>query len=198
MANLIVITNILLFTSFFLNALAHEPATSSWFHVTSRSGGEVSAKIHLYVQDVLAGENQTVYEVARASVTSTSPTSFGQVRALDDLLTALPDPGSKKVGRIQGLITSADLAKTALAMNLNFYFTSGEIAGSTICMVGRNQIDDPTRELAVVGGTGVFRFARGYAITKLYSYDVETNHGVIEYTLYVRYSDESLGEWVIE
>ncbi|CAA0807768.1 Dirigent protein 21 [Striga hermonthica] len=200
MANLSVITNILYFTSFFLvtkstiNALAPERATSAWFHVISRSGGEVSAKIHFYVQDVLGGENRTVYEVARASITSTSPTGFGQVRALDDLLTALPDPTSKKVGRIQGLITSADLAKTALAMNLNFYFMSGEIAGSTICMLGRNQLDDPTRELAVVGGTGVFRFARGYAITRLYSYDVETNHGVIEYTLYVRYPDKSSSE----
>ncbi|KAK4437659.1 hypothetical protein Salat_0099900 [Sesamum alatum] len=138
--------------------------------------------IHFYVQDLLAGENKTVFGVATASITADSPTDFGQVRVLDDLVTAEPDYYSTPVARAQGLITYADLRVAALAMNMNFVFTTG---GSTICILGRNQINLPERELAVVGGIGYFRNAGGYAITKLYSYDVEKEYGVLEYTLYV-------------
>ncbi|KAL3613969.1 hypothetical protein CASFOL_042043 [Castilleja foliolosa] len=168
----------------------HAQKKSTWFQNVGRLGNEKVVKLHFYVQDVLGGDSPTVYEVARASITSDSPSSFGQVRVLDDLLTTKPDKNSTRIGRIQGLITSADLETTALAMNLNFVFTSGEYDGSTISILGRNQIMNPERELAVVGGTGTFRFARGYAITRLYSYDVETSYGVLEYTLYVTYVDD--------
>ncbi|KAK4401859.1 Dirigent protein 21 [Sesamum angolense] len=147
--------------------------------------------LHFYVQDLLAGENKTVYEVARADITSNSTTSFGQVRVFDDLMTAGPDYNSEPIGRAQGLVTSADLAVSAFAMNLNFVFTSGRFNGSTISVLGRNQILEQQRELTVVGGTGVFRFARGYAIASTYSYDAETQNGVLEYTLYVGGSSSS-------
>lgn len=163
---------------------------AAWFENIC-AGTEKLAKVHFYVQDVLGGLNPTVYEVARASITANSPTAFGQVRVVDDLLTAEPGYDSEKVGRVQGLITSADLNTTALAMNMNFYFTSGAYNGSTISILGRNELMKSERELAVVGGTGVFRFARGYAITSTHSYDVDTSYGVIEYTLYVTYVDHS-------
>ncbi|KAK4477205.1 hypothetical protein RD792_016419 [Penstemon davidsonii] len=113
------------------------------------------------------------------------------VGVLDDLLTAEPDINSQEIGRVQGLITSADLKTSGLAMNLNFVFTAGEYKGSTISILGRNQIDDEHRELPVVGGTGIFRMARGYAITNTYSYDAVTNYGVLEYTLYVTYVEDA-------
>ncbi|CAI9765457.1 unnamed protein product [Fraxinus pennsylvanica] len=156
-----------------------------------RLGNEMTTHLQVFVQDELGGENPTVWEVARSNITSTSPTSFGQVRVVDDLMTARPDYNSERVGRLQGLITSADLQVSALAMNLNFVFTSGQYNGSTLCMLGRNPLDNQYRELAIVGGTGVFRMARGYAITNTYSYDVETSHGVLEYNIYVAYVDAS-------
>ncbi|KAK4437663.1 Dirigent protein 21 [Sesamum alatum] len=163
---------------------------NAWFQNICR-GKEKVAKLHFYVQDLLSGENTTVYEVARASITSNSPTAFAQVRVLDDLLTAEPDINSEVVGRVQGLITSADLETSALAMNLNFVFTSGQYSGSTISILGRNEIMNKERELPVVGGTGVFRFARGYAITSTHAYNVETSYGILEYTIYVTYIDDS-------
>ncbi|KAG8368126.1 hypothetical protein BUALT_Bualt15G0012700 [Buddleja alternifolia] len=195
MAKLIIV--VLMLSSLFLaipNVYARkqqgpEPKTS-WFQSICQ-GKEKVAKVHFYVQDILGGENVTVYEVANASITSTSPTSFGQVRVLDDLLTAEPNINSQEVGRVQGLITSADLKTSALAMNLNFVFTAGEFNGSTISILGRNQIMDTERELPVAGGTGKFRFGRGYALTSTYSYDPITNYGVLEYTIYVTYVDES-------
>ncbi|KAL0334610.1 UNVERIFIED_CONTAM: Dirigent protein 21 [Sesamum radiatum] len=163
---------------------------NAWFRNICQ-GTEKVAKLHFYVQDVLSGKNMTVYEVARASITSNSPTAFGQVRVLDDLLTAEPDINSEVLGRVQGLITFADLETSALAMNLNFVFTSGQYNGSTISILGRNQIMKKERELPVVGGTGVFRFARGYALTTTHSYDVETSYGILEYTIYTTYVDDS-------
>ncbi|KAL0308686.1 UNVERIFIED_CONTAM: Dirigent protein 1 [Sesamum radiatum] len=151
---------------------------------------QTAVKLHFFIQDALGGSSPTVWEVARSSITPDSTTSFGQVRVLDDLITAEPDPDSEKMGRAQGMITSSDLDKTALTMNLNLYFTCGKYKGSTLCIVGRNPMDRKNRELAVVGGTGVFRMARGYAISNTYSYDVDTNYGVLEYTVYVAYVDD--------
>ncbi|KAI3467156.1 hypothetical protein Pfo_023819 [Paulownia fortunei] len=129
-----------------------------WFQNLSQLKEKV-AKLHFYVQDALGGPNATIWEVARAEITSVSPTMFGQVRVLDDLITAEPDRNSEKLGRAQGLITSADLRESGLAMNINFVFTAGEYNGSTLCILGRNPIDSRNRELPVVGGTGVFRMA---------------------------------------
>ncbi|KAL0422402.1 UNVERIFIED_CONTAM: Dirigent protein 11 [Sesamum latifolium] len=153
----------------------------SWFqNMMICNGNETTALIlHFYVQDLLAGENKTVYEVARADITSN--------------FTAEPGYYSQAIGRAQGLITSADMEVSALAMNLNFVFTSGGFNGSTISVLGRNQIMKQQREVAVVGGTGVFRFARGYAITTTYSFDPETQYGVLEYTLYVSGCRSSMG-----
>ncbi|KAG8368125.1 hypothetical protein BUALT_Bualt15G0012600 [Buddleja alternifolia] len=194
MAKLII--DVLMLSSLFLaipNVYAKKQGSeheTSWFQSICQ-GKEKVAKVHFYVQDILGGDNVTVYEVAHASITSNSPTMFGQVRVLDDLLTAGPDINSQEIGRAQGLITSVDLETSALAMNLNFVFTPGEFNGSTISILGRNQIMDTERELPVAGGTGKFRFGRGYARTSTYSYDVVTNYGVLEYTIYVTYVDES-------
>ncbi|CAA2940356.1 Hypothetical predicted protein [Olea europaea subsp. europaea] len=154
-------------------------------------GKETTTSIQVFVQDELGGQNPTVWEVARCNFTSNSATSFGQVRVLDDLVTTGPDRSSERVGRAQGLITSADFHESALTMNLNFIFTSGQYNGSTLCMLGRNPLGNQYRELAIVGGTGVFRMARGYAITNTYSYDIETSYGVLEYNIYVAYVDTS-------
>ncbi|KAL8555418.1 hypothetical protein ACS0TY_003286 [Phlomoides rotata] len=151
---------------------------------------EKVATLHFYLQDALGGPNATVWEVARSSTTADSANSVGQVRVLDDLMTAEPDRNSEKLGRAQGMITFSGLEESALTMNLNFYFTAGKYSGSTLCIVGRNPISSTNRELPVVGGTGVFRLARGYSISNTLSYDAVANYGVLEYTVYVAYQDE--------
>ncbi|KAG8366547.1 hypothetical protein BUALT_Bualt17G0091200 [Buddleja alternifolia] len=157
-----------------------------WFKNLSQAKPKV-AKLHFYVQDAQGELNATVWEVARADITSISPTTFGQVRVLDNLITAKPDRNSEKLGRAQGLITSSDFEESALAMNINFVFNSGEYNGSTLCILGRNAILSKNRELPVVGGTGVFRMARGFSISNTYSYDPIQNYGVLEYSVYVSY-----------
>ncbi|XP_057788618.1 dirigent protein 22-like [Salvia miltiorrhiza] len=153
-------------------------------------GREKVMKLQLYVQDLRIGHpNATVVEVAKAAgVTDNSPYQFGSVHVLDDLVTEGPSINSRKLGRIQGLTTNADLSTFGIAMNLNFFFTEGWYAGSTLSILGRNQVMDSQRELPVVGGTGVFRYARGYAIQTSYSFDPATNYAVLEYNIYTTYN----------
>jgi hypothetical protein len=42
--------------------------------------------------------------------------------------------------------------------------------GSSLAVMGRNDVVLPERELAVVGGTGVFRMAMGYVLQKTASW----------------------------
>ncbi|KAL1544854.1 dirigent protein 22-like [Salvia divinorum] len=153
-------------------------------------GIEKVARLHVYVHDFRAGgPNATVFTVANASITATSATGFGGVRVVDDLMTVGADINSADAGRVQGLTVSADLMVNAVAVNLNFVFASGKYNGSTVSIAGRNEVLRPARELPVIGGTGIFRLARGYAITSTYSFDVTKNYAVLEYKIYVVHSD---------
>ncbi|KAI3683653.1 hypothetical protein L1987_84165 [Smallanthus sonchifolius] len=97
---------------------------------------------------------------------------------MDDPLTVGPEPGSKLVGRAQGMYASADLKELGLLMVLNYYFTEGKYNGSTLSILGRNSAFTPVREMPVVGGTGIFRFARGYAQAKTHSVDFKRGNAV--------------------
>ncbi|KAL0335095.1 UNVERIFIED_CONTAM: hypothetical protein Sradi_4721400 [Sesamum radiatum] len=115
----------------------------SWFQNVICNGNENTFILHFYVQDVLAGKNQTVYEVARANITSNSPTSFG-------LVLAEPDYYSEEIGRVQGVVTSADLEVRDLSMNLNFVFTTGGLQRQHHQCCGK----EPDNERAAGAGGG--------------------------------------------
>ena len=150
-------------------------------------GKEKFINFRVFVQDLSVNHpNTTTYDVAQASITATSKTGFGKVRVIDDLVTAGPEGDSEALGRLQGLLTRADLNTLAIAVNLNLYFSAGPYAGSTLSILGRNEIGLAERELVVAGGTGVFRFARGYAIQKTNS--TGTNISVLDYNIYTTYS----------
>ncbi|CAN0927579.1 Dirigent protein 2 [Linum grandiflorum] len=99
---------------------------------------------------------------------------FGVLVMADDPLTVDPDAGSAVVGRAQGLYGSASLSEPAAVMLLNFAFTEG-----------RNAVLTDVREMAIVGGTGVFRFAKGFAEARTYFFDTVTLNAVVEYDVYV-------------
>ncbi|KAH6777024.1 hypothetical protein C2S51_008336 [Perilla frutescens var. frutescens] len=164
-----------------------------WFKKVCSQRNEEAAVLHFYVQDFRAGggPNATVYVVAESSISATSPTDFGEIHVCDDLLTTQPDQNSEIIGKVQGVTISADFQVSGEGMYLNFYFTTGDYSGSTLTMLGRNEIMNEEREMPIVGGTGVFRLARGYALSSTYSYDVETRYAVMEYTLYVAYLGKS-------
>ncbi|MBA0625008.1 hypothetical protein Godav_010267 [Gossypium davidsonii] len=111
----------------------------------------------------VSGKNATVIRVARASSTHRSSSFFGDIYVIDDPLTIKPDINSKMVGKAQGMYAYSSHTEISLLMVLNFAFTEGKYNGSTLSVLARNEAFSTMREMPIVGGTGVFRFARGYA-----------------------------------
>ncbi|GKV52551.1 hypothetical protein SLE2022_063730 [Rubroshorea leprosula] len=118
-------------------------------------------------------------------MTNTSAPHFGQVFVMDDPLTLGPNITSKLVGRAQGIYASASQSDWAFLMALNFAFMEGKYNGSNLSILGRNAILSDVREMPIVGGSGVFRFARGYAQARTHTVDLKTLDAVVEYNVYV-------------
>ncbi|XP_012833747.1 PREDICTED: dirigent protein 1-like isoform X1 [Erythranthe guttata] len=153
------------------------------------AGKEKLTTLRFYVQDFVGGDSPTVWEIAKTNLTDVLPSAFGLVSVLDNLVTSEPEVDSKEVGRIQGIIGLTDFHEKALVMLLNLVFTEGEYKGSTLSVLGRNPLAEETREVPIVGGTGAFRMARGYAVTTTYSNDEAHHHGVIQYDVVVYHFD---------
>ncbi|CAG7890462.1 unnamed protein product [Brassica rapa] len=127
------------------------------------------------------GHNPTSVKVAEAAQTNTSKTYFGSMFVMDCPLTTLPNISSNTIGYAQGMTASASQTELGLLMILHFVFTEREYNGSTISILGRNLVFENVREMPVVGGSGLFRFARGYAEGKTYSLDVKSGNATLEY-----------------
>ncbi|KAG6619810.1 hypothetical protein I3842_06G124600 [Carya illinoinensis] len=123
--------------------------------------------------------------VAQAAGTQKSPTLFGLVMMADDPLTKTVDPNSELVGRAQGLYGSAGQQELGLIMAMNYGFTHGIYNGSSVSLLGKNPSTHPVREMAIVGGTGLFRFARGYAIAQTHWFDTNTGDAIVGYNVTV-------------
>jgi len=106
--------------------------------------------------------------------------------ATDDPLTAGPERDSKLIGKAQGIYASISQQELGVLMAMTMAFTDGEFNGSTISVLGRNMImSEPVREIAIVGGTGAFRFGRGYAKAKFVSIDYTTGDAIEEFDIFM-------------
>nr|GLL39591.1 dirigent protein 22-like [Ipomoea trifida] len=103
----------------------------------------------------------------------------------DDPLTAGPDPGSRIVGRAQGMYGSASFSELGFLMTLNLVFTAGKYNGSTLSLLGRNPILNRYREMPIVGGSGVFRLAQGVATAQTYWANFTARNAIVEYHVVV-------------
>ncbi|GAV63992.1 Dirigent domain-containing protein [Cephalotus follicularis] len=145
---------------------------------------EKLSHFHFYFHDIVSGRNPTAVPVAQASMTNTSSSFFGSVMMVDDPLTVKPELSSKRVGSAQGIYASASQNDIGLLMVMNFVFTEGKYNGSNLSVLGRNA-GLGMREMPIVGGSGVFRFARGYAQARTHTLDFETGDAIVEYNVYV-------------
>ncbi|XP_010257546.1 PREDICTED: dirigent protein 22-like [Nelumbo nucifera] len=139
----------------------------------------------VYWHDIVSGSNATAIRVAEAPTTNTSATGFGAVVVIDDPLTEGPELSSKHVGQAQGFYASASQKDVGLLMAMNFAFMEGKYNGSTITIMGRNHVFSQVREMPVIGGSGLFRFARGYAQARTHTFDLKTGDATVEYNVYV-------------
>ncbi|CAI0386994.1 unnamed protein product [Linum tenue] len=145
--------------------------------------------LHFYYHNLLAGPNVTALPLnPKGPLDFNDPAGlFGRLTMVDNPLTLEPELNSTTVGRVQGLYGVASRTDVAFVELVNFVFTAdGEYRESTVTVLGRNPIlAAGIREMPVVGGTGVFGFARGKVHFKTYSFDTTTGNGVVECDIYV-------------
>ncbi|MCI16109.1 disease resistance response protein, partial [Trifolium medium] len=132
-----------------------------------------------YLQDDGEGPNATVASVIGINGSDWSYNSFGTIFVVDDPVTLNQSPLSTQIGRAQGVITVASLDGTNVNIVLSIVFNNTQYSGSTLEIQGTSRQRENLRELAVVSGTGQFRFARGYAVFETISYDAQNNRSVI-------------------
>ncbi|KAK3028669.1 hypothetical protein RJ639_037849 [Escallonia herrerae] len=147
-------------------------AVEEWFQNLSHRKEKLT-KLHFYFHDIVSGKNPSAVHVAQANTTFTSPTLFGLVSMMDDALRVGPEPDSKIVGRAQGIYGSAGLEEF------------GKCNGSTLSVLGRNPVFHDCREMPIVGGSDVFRVARGVATAKTIWLNLTTGDAVVEYQVMV-------------
>ncbi|PON31740.1 Disease resistance response protein [Trema orientale] len=106
--------------------------------------------------------------------------------SIDDPLTAGPELTSKKIRSAQGIFVSTSQSDIELSVVLNYVFTEGKYNGSSLSILGHKPILNTDRELPIFGGSGLFRFARGYAQLRTYMFNPTiSNDATVEYNVYV-------------
>ncbi|PON93541.1 Disease resistance response protein [Trema orientale] len=144
---------------------------------------EKFSHFRFYWHDIYSGKNPTALMIVQPLANS-SKNGFGFVSMIDDPLTEGPELSSKLLGKAQGFYGLASQEEAALLMAMNFYFVQGKYNGSTITILGRNPVFRKVREMPVIGGSGLFRFARGYAHASTHKFD-SNGDAVVEYNVYV-------------
>ncbi|KAE9620302.1 hypothetical protein Lal_00019166 [Lupinus albus] len=145
---------------------------------------ETVTNLQFYFHDTLSGKNPSAVQVAQPIDKNRSfSTLFGEITMADDPLTETPDPKSKLLGRAQGLYASSCQQELGLMMVLSYSFIDGPYNGSSFTILGKNSAMNPVREMPIVGGTGLFRLARGYAIAKTNWFDPTTGDAIVGYNV---------------
>ena len=144
---------------------------------------EKRSHLHFYLHDTLNGKSPSAVRIA--GLPNSTFMNFTNTMIADDPLTGGPKPTSKLVGRAQGVYAMAAKNDVALLTVLNFAFLEGKHNGSSISIVGRNHVFDAVREMPIIGGSGLFRFARGYALANTFWVDSKTGDAIVEYNLFV-------------
>ncbi|KAL8543230.1 hypothetical protein ACS0TY_003948 [Phlomoides rotata] len=155
-----------------------------WFEELPYATQKVT-KIHFYFHDVVSGKQPTSISVAQANSTWESPSLFGLISVIDNALTSGPCPQSEIIGRAHGITGYTSSEEMCLLMTMNFVFTGGEYNGSSLTVVGNNPIGHDYREMPIVGGSNVFRLARGVATAETAQLDAISGNAVVEYNVMV-------------
>ncbi|XVE69520.1 hypothetical protein DITRI_Ditri09bG0158700 [Diplodiscus trichospermus] len=144
---------------------------------------EKTSHLHFYFHDVVSGKSPSAVKIAGPP--NSTAYGFGATTVIDDALTEGPELSSKLVGRAQGMYAIAAKKDLSLLMVMNFAFIEGTYNGSSISILGRNPVFNDVREMPVVGGSGVFRLSRGYALAHTIKFDYKTGDATVEYHVYV-------------
>lgn len=148
---------------------------------------EKSTQLHFFLHDTLSGKDPSAALVGRGAAHAPrrgDPVPFSSLYAADDVLTEGPERQSRVVGSAQGLYVSSGKRRLSLVLGMDFELTDGPFNGSAFVVFSRNTVTRPVgRELAIVGGRGAFRMARGYALLRTYYLDSNNGDAIIEYNV---------------
>ncbi|KAJ1275577.1 hypothetical protein BS78_05G146300 [Paspalum vaginatum] len=131
------------------------------------------------------GSNATAAGGSILSLLS-SPRQFGDVVVLNNALTEGPREDSAHIGTAQGFAVRVSEGGIVSHLTMHMVLEAGEHQGSSVTANGRIDMDAKVRESVVIGGTGKFRFARGYMLTRNYDYDLARG-GIVEIDVYLQY-----------
>ncbi|RYR63366.1 hypothetical protein Ahy_A04g021167 [Arachis hypogaea] len=87
---------------------------------------------------------------------------FGTITVIDDVLTAQPELGSQIVGKAQGVYVASSADGSRQMMTFTALFEGGEY-GDSLNFYGLYKIGSAMSQLSVIGGTGKFKNASGFA-----------------------------------
>lgn len=113
---------------------------------------------------------------------------FGALAVFDDSMTTEPDPNSLEIGRGRGfyIFDAEDTAGLALQFVWTAQFNAASYGhGTTLSFAGFERATDELREISIVGGTGKFRYARGYA--EITTYSIGETDAVLKIAAYFTY-----------
>ncbi|XP_006662778.1 dirigent protein 22-like [Oryza brachyantha] len=167
-----------------LVAVAGAARTEGGPGLARRGSSSAPTHLHFYFHDKVSKPSPSAVRVVDP-VDPSSRSFFGMVNIMDDALTEGPEPESKPMGRAQGMYMGSDQAKLGFLQAMNLVLTGGPYNGSVVTVLGRNCPLDDVREMPVIGGTGDFRFASGYAQARTHTLDIKTGDAVVEYNVYV-------------
>uniref|UniRef100_A0A7N0UYX4 Dirigent protein n=1 Tax=Kalanchoe fedtschenkoi TaxID=63787 RepID=A0A7N0UYX4_KALFE len=160
--------------------VSKDPETvAKWVYKTQFAKQKVT-KLHFFFHDTGSGKNPTALPIAK-SAGNNSVAAFGTLIMADDPLTVSPHVNSTTIGYARGLYGNDARKDIGMVMVMNFVFTSGKYNESTLAMVGHNAAMESPREMPILGGTGLFRLARGVAIANTYytkGFDVIVEYNV--------------------
>jgi hypothetical protein len=142
--------------------------------LVSSSPDEPCKKMTLYYHDILYNGVNNIANATSAAATNATALStalkpngtyFGMLVVFDDPITkgkALPAAGEEPAARAQGFYfyDKKDTFNAWLCFSIVFNSTACK---GTLNLMGADLMDEKTRDLSVVGGTGDFFMARGVA-----------------------------------
>ncbi|XP_057790756.1 dirigent protein 22-like [Salvia miltiorrhiza] len=166
---------ITLFALLFLAIFTYSKATLSPLKET---------EITLYYKISAGGPNATVIEVPGPSIGPLNFTRFGATFVSDTLITEEIEEFSAPVARGRRFFVIAALDGSQSLWVDSVVFINGKYKGSTLQLQGSYSFMELS-EMAVVGGTGKFRRASGYATFETVYFDPVRSYAVLQSNLTV-------------
>ncbi|KAF6148861.1 hypothetical protein GIB67_014232 [Kingdonia uniflora] len=104
---------------------------------------------------------------------------FGSITVIDDEQTEGHELSSSALGKAQGFYLASSQDGSSQTMSPTVLFHGGDHVDDTLSFFGIHQTAAPVSHIAIIGGTGKYENAKGYAtIETLHQVDQHTTDGV--------------------